>query len=239
MTADAPRIIVTASRGSTVQEYLDALREAGAEPVRVEPGDAVRAMLDQADGVLITGGVDVDPASYRAPASEFVTRTEPERDVLEIDVLHAAREMGLPTLCICRGMQIANVAFGGTLIADIPHALGEPATIRHSVPAPDGRTERGLIEEHVVRIEPDSALASIVGTTRLVTGGRHHQAVGRCGDELRCVAHTADGIIEALEARFFSPFWLAVQWHPESTVALDDGASRAIFTAFVNAASRR
>jgi len=239
VTASRPRIVVTASRGSAVQEYLNALREAGAEPVRVEPGDPARALLDGAAGVLITGGVDVDPASYRAAASEFVTRTEPERDVFEIDVLHAAREKELPTLCVCRGMQIANVALGGTLIADIPHALGERATIRHSVPTPDGRTERGLIDEHVVDIEPDSMLATIVGTTRLVTGGRHHQAVDRCSDEVRVVAGTGDGIAEALEARFDSPFWLAVQWHPESTVALDGGASRSIFRAFVNAAPRR
>ena len=233
------RIVVTASRGYEALEYLDALREAGADPIRVEAGDPVRRLLDEADGVMITGGADVDPASYHAPGSEFVSETEPERDVMEIDVLRAARELALPTLCICRGIQIANVAFGGTLIADIPHALGERATIRHSAIGAGGRSERGLVDEHVVAIEPGSALAEIVGATQLVTGARHHQAVERCAEDLRVVARTADGIVEAIEARFESPFWLAVQWHPESTRELDDGASRAIFRAFAQAASHR
>jgi putative glutamine amidotransferase len=78
-----------------------------------------------------------------------------------------------------------------------------------------------------------------VGRTELVTGARHHQSVDRCADDLRVVARTGDGIVEAAEARFASPFWLAVQWHPESTRALDDGASRAVFEGFVAAAETR
>jgi putative glutamine amidotransferase len=232
-----PRIVVTASRGEAVAEYLDAIREAGGEPVRVEPGDPARALLDDAAGLLVTGGVDVDPASYHASSSTFVTSAEPERDVIEIDALHAARERGLPTLCICRGLQIANVAFGGTLLADIPDHFGEETTIRHNVRNPDGRTERGLIPEHIVAIDEAAMLRRIVGVEQLATGARHHQAVDRCAGELRVVARTADGIVEALEAEFNSPFWLAVQWHPESTRDLDAGASRAIFGAFVRAAA--
>jgi putative glutamine amidotransferase len=229
------RILVSVSRGQDPVDYFDALREAGSEPVRVESGaDALRALSD-ARGLLVTGGVDVDPASYGAPPSPLVTGVEPERDRLETELLRAARERGLPTLCICRGLQIANVAFGGTLIADIPAALGERATVRHEVRLANSRTERGLIAEHLVRIEPDSRLAAIVGTTELVTGARHHQSADVCAADLRIIGRTADGIVEALEARFASPFWLAVQWHPESTRALDDGASRAIFRAFVDA----
>ena len=154
---------------------------------------------------------------------------------MEIDLVRAARQLKIPTLCICRGIQIANIAFGGTLITDIADRLQERATIRHIVRDAEGGTERRLIDEHVITIEPDSTLAGIVGTTRLVTGTRHHQAVDRCADDLRIVARTADGIVEALEARFESPFWLAVQWHPESTRTTDD-ASRKIFTRFVDAA---
>jgi putative glutamine amidotransferase len=230
------RVVVTASRDFAAGEYLDALREAGAEPVRIDPeGDARRALAGAA-GVLISGGVDVDPAAYGAPASPFVSGAEPERDAFEIAVLRAARELRLPALCICRGIQVANVAFGGTLIADIPDRLGGDGAIRHSVRNEDGRTERGLIAEHVVRIDAASRLAAIAGTTELVTGARHHQAVDRCAADLRVVGRTDDGIVEALEARFDSPFWLAVQWHPESTRALDGGASRKLFAAFVAAA---
>jgi len=230
-----PRILVTASRNAAAAEYLEALRAAGAEPVRIVPGDAARIALDDAAGVLLTGGIDVDPAAYRAPASAFVTETEPERDVFEIDVLRAARERELPVLCVCRGLQIANVAFGGTLIADVTHHLGDCAATEHDVGLPDQHDGWRIVPEHVVDVEPDSTLARVAGTTRFATNAAHHQAVDRCAGDLRVVARTADGIVEALEARFDTPFWLAVQWHPESTHATD-GASRAIFTAFVDAA---
>jgi len=232
---NGPRILVTASRDRAVPEYLAALRGAGAAPRRVQPGDAARAALGAAAGVLLSGGIDVDPAAYRAPASHFVTETEPERDVLEIDVLRAAREQGLPVLCVCRGLQIANVAFGGTLIADVAHHLGGAATVSHDVGEPDQHDGWRIVPEHVVTVETDSALARIAGTTKLATNAAHHQAVDRCADDLRVVARTADGIVEALEARFGTPFWLAIQWHPESTYATDP-ASRAIFTSFVDAA---
>ncbi|HWT06713.1 MAG TPA: gamma-glutamyl-gamma-aminobutyrate hydrolase family protein [Xanthomonadales bacterium] len=233
-----PRILVTASRDGAASEYLAALRAAGASPKQIVPGDAARAALEGAAGVVLTGGIDVDPAAYRAPASPFVTETEPERDVFEIDVLRGARERGLPVLCICRGLQVANVAFGGTLIADVPHHLADTAALSHDVGEPGQHGSWRIVPEHVVNVEPDSALARIAGTTTLATNAAHHQAVDRCADDLRIVARTADGIIEALEARFDTPFWLAVQWHPESTYATD-GASRAIFTAFVAAAQEQ
>lgn len=231
-----PRIVVTASRTAGVEEYLDALREAGAEPVRIDASHDPMVALADADGVLLTGGADVDPARYGAPSSPLVGETERDRDELEETLLYQARDRGVATLCICRGIQIANVAFGGTLIADIPDALGSRA-VRHAVPDRSGRNERGLIDDHIVRIEAGSLLAGIVGTTELLTGARHHQAVDRVADDLRVVGRTADGIVEALEARFASPFWLAVQWHPESTRELDGGASRALFAAFARAAA--
>ena len=234
----APSILVTASRTNAASEYLVAVRDSGAAPVRIAPGDAARSALHGAAGVVLTGGIDVDPSAYRAPASALVTETEPERDAFEIDVLRAARERGLPVLCICRGLQIANVAFGGTLIADIPQRLGERATFSHDVGAPDQHDGWRIVPEHVVHVEPDSLLAHLTGVQRLATNAAHHQAVDRCADDLRVTGRTPDGIIEALEARFAAPFWLAVQWHPESTYASDD-ASRAIFRAFVEAARCR
>jgi putative glutamine amidotransferase len=231
-----PRIIVTTSRSAGAEEYLDALRDAGAEPERLDPDADATLALDGARALLVTGGVDVDPSLYGASPSPLVPHTELERDVFEIALLREARERAVPTLCICRGLQVANVAFGGTLIADIPSALGANGTIPHAVRGASGKTERGLIEGHVVSIEPATLLERIVGTTTLLTGSRHHQAADRCPRDLQVVARTGDGIIEGLEARFPSPFWLAVQWHPESTRELDHGASDAIFRAFVDAA---
>jgi putative glutamine amidotransferase len=234
-----PRILVTTSRGTGAEEYLDALREAGAEPVRIDTLDASVATLDDAHGLLLTGGADVDPAWYGAAASPLVGEIDRDRDGLEIALLREARERETPTFCICRGLQVANVAFGGTLIVDIPEALGANATIPHRVRRADGKTERGLLDEHRVQIDPQSVLARIVGTAELVTGSRHHQSADRCAADLRVTARTGDGIVEALEARFASPFWLAVQWHPESTRDLDGGASRALFRAFADAARVR
>ena len=235
-----PRVLVTTSLDGAATEYHDAVREAGGEPFRVDASADPDTVLDGADALMLTGGGDVAPSRYGAERSPLARRVEPERDALEIALVRSARERRLPVLCICRGIQVANVAFGGSLIVDIPTTLGErPGAIRHVVRPAGGRSERGLIGGHVVQLEADSALARIVGTTSLTTGARHHQAVDRCSEDLRVVGRTADGIIEAAEARFDAPFWLAVQWHPESTRELDDGASRALFRAFVEAAAAR
>ena len=229
-----PLVLVTSSDDGDAGEYESAVRESGADPLRADAGDPDLRVLDRVQGLLLTGGVDVDPAAYGENADESEP-TDPQRDAFEFDLVRAARERAMPTFAICRGMQVANVAFGGTLITDIPTALGERAEILHRS-WQEGRSFRGLLDDHVVRIDLDSALYRIVGTTDLVTGARHHQAVLRCADDLRVVGTTSDGIIEALEARFASPFWLAVQWHPESTRVLDEGASRALFAAFADAA---
>jgi len=230
-----PIVLITASVGTQVDEYAQAVAEAGGEPVRLDSAGAAGRALENAQGLLVSGGGDVGPSAYGAPNSPSIEDVDAERDALEIGLIRAARERRLPTLCICRGLQVANVAFGGTLLADIPAALGV-AALPHQRKGGDGRNERGLIAEHVVRIDAGSALARIVGTTEVTTGARHHQAVERCAADLRVVARTADGIVEGLEANFVSPFWLAVQWHPESTRELDGGASRALFAAFTEAA---
>ncbi len=230
-----PRILVTAKRGSKAEEYCDALREAGAEPVLVAPGEASRA-LGEVHGLLVTGGGDVDPALY-AGQPELAEGVDRDRDDLESALLLDARERGLPTLCICRGLQIANVVFGGSLIGDIPASERGADTIPHERCGAEGAPDRGVIDEHVVRIAPGSLLARTAHMVNLSTGSRHHQAADRCADDLQVTARTDDGVIEALEAKFHSPFWLAVQWHPESTRDEDGGASRAIFRAFVAAAA--
>jgi putative glutamine amidotransferase len=213
-------------------EYFAALRAAGAEPCFLEndPG-AITADLARVDGLCFTGGLDVDPQRYQAERHPKTEPAAPERDAYEIDLMRAARERDVPVFAICRGIQIANVAFGGTLLQDIPDLV--PGALTHSRPG-----VRSVIPEHGIDIEPASRLAAVAGTRRLATGSRHHQAIGRVAGDLEVVAGTGDGVIEALEPRFRARFWLAVQWHPESTVDDDGGASRALFRSFVEAASQ-
>jgi putative glutamine amidotransferase len=218
-------------------EYAGALASAGGEPrlLDFDPA-ALDAQLAGSAGVLLSGGGDVDPVLYGKP-SELATEVDPRRDAFELALVHRARERGLPTLCICRGVQLANVAFGGTLVADIGTAFAGSTAALHRREI-DGKSYRGLIPEHSVAIRAHSLLATIVANSSLVTGSRHHQSLARVAPELDVVGTTPDGIVEAVEARFASPFWLGVQWHPESTLADDDGASSAIFAAFVAAAGR-
>jgi len=218
-------------------EYAQAVESAGGEPrlLRFDSA-ALDAQLDGSAGVLLSGGGDVEPRRYGS-ASELAAGIDAGRDAFELALVRRARERGLPTLCICRGLQVANVAFGGTLIADIGTSFDAPTAARHRFDI-GGTTERGLIAGHNVEIRARSLLSTIVPNSPVVTGSRHHQSVATVAGELQVVASTPDGIVEAVEARFPSPFWLAVQWHPESTLGDDDGASRAIFAAFVGAANR-
>ena len=128
-----------------------------------------------------------------------------------------------------------NVALGGTLHQHVPDIAG--TRIRHAQEV-SGKNFRGLFDEHVVAVEPDSRLRGIVGAS-LTTGSRHHQSVAQVAPPLAVVARTPDGVVEALELRDAPSFWVAVQWHPESTVTLHDGQSRALFRALVAAAELR
>jgi putative glutamine amidotransferase len=218
-------------------EYARAVAAAGARPALLAfDVDSIDAQLAGHAGVLISGGGDVDPVRYGG-ARDLAGEIDARRDAFELALVKRARERALPTLCICRGLQVANVAFGGTLFVDLGDAFDAATAALHRRVI-DADAERGLLAGHDVRIEPGSLLAAIVGRSVLQTGSRHHQSIARVAADLNVVGATPDGIVEAVEARFASPFWLGVQWHPESTVGLDDGASRAIFRAFTDAASR-
>jgi putative glutamine amidotransferase len=226
-----PRIGITSERGVPVAEYEAAVEAAGGDAVRLL-SDGDDAVLDALDGIIFSGGDDIDPERYgQAPHA----RTEPgpaARDASEIALVRAAFERGLPALAICRGVQVANVAFGGSLHQHVPDTYGD--RVAHQ-PQVDGATFRGLIDEHRVQVEPGSLLAQLTGP-EIITGSRHHQSLDRIAEPFRVVARTADGVVEALEAPSAPHFWLGVQWHPESTVALDGGASAALFRALVDAA---
>jgi putative glutamine amidotransferase len=220
-------------------EYVRAVEEAGgraalldAERLGRTRGAALHAVLESLDGLVFSGGEDVDPARFGETPHPESEPASPERDDFELGLMRASFEARTPVLAICRGIQVANVAFGGSLHQHVPDRFG--AQVRH-VATIGGKRERGLIDEHIVTAEPGSRLAAIAGTS-LVTGSRHHQAVNRVAAGFRAVARTSDGVIEAIEPVAGDAFWLGVQWHPESTTALDGGQSRALFRALVAAA---
>lgn len=233
MTAARPRIGITTDDSYSISEYERAVADAGGEPVRITPQSGAGATaLNELDGIVFAGGDDIDPARYGQTPDPHTEPPSAERDAFELDLMRTAFARRLPTLAICRGVQVANVAFGGTLHQHVPDTFG--AAIAHQ-PQVDGKTYRGIVGGHRVEAEPASLLASLAGAV-VETGSRHHQSLDRIGEPFHVVARTPDGVVEALEANAPLPFWLGVQWHPESTVALDGGASAALFDGLVAAA---
>ena len=223
----AGRVTGWASGGFALPErYVAALRRAGLSPVLVPgPAPAVPAekLLAPFAGLLLAGGGDVDPARYGAEPHPKVYGVDPDRDSLEFGLLPAALASGLPTLAICRGFQVANVAAGGTLCQHLPDDLGRAA---------HGDPTGGVGATHGVRVAEGSRLADAVGTDRIVRcASHHHQGVEKVGAGLAPVGWSDDGLVEALEPEGDGGWFVAVQWHPEETAA-DDPAQRALFEAF-------
>lgn len=205
-------------------EYIDAVRTAGGVPVILPPVEGeVPEALDAVHGIILPGGGDVDPAHYGGGHHEANYDISQERDRFELTLARSAlNRRDLPVLCICRGMQLLNVAMGGDLIAHIPDHFGEDVLHRHP--------ERQPIS-HPVRIEPESRVARVLGTSDLEVQSFHHQAVGRLGCGLRAVAWSTDGVIEAVEADEHA-FVVGLQWHPELE-ALSDPRPMRLFEALV------
>jgi putative glutamine amidotransferase len=181
--------------------YVKAVRKAGGLPVLlpvVEVGDAA-AVLDMVDALIITGGGDVDPANYGAVAGPDLGPTDPLRDAADLAITRAAVESNTPTLATCRGVQVLNVAMGGTLVQHIDEHM---------------RIDMYNEAVHAVDIDPASRLATILGTEALGVNSMHHQVIDRLGPGVRAVAHNRDGHIEAIEIDA-APAVLGVQWHPE------------------------
>jgi putative glutamine amidotransferase len=214
---------------------------AGGEPVLlINDETTVDAVLSSVDGVLFTGGVDVDPARYggksehsRSQRGKYLA----ERDAFEIALVRAARERGVPTLCVCRGIQIANVAFGGTLIEDVRDELGTGYTINHRQTYENGQDRSDYAPGHDVTVEADSGLARLIATTSFPTNSMHHQAVRALGEGFSAVARTHDGVVEAFETATEHPFFYAVQWHPEELAT--DPVSERLFAALTASAALR
>ncbi len=209
--------------------YVDAVRLAGAVPVVLPPGETNAAkLLDVVDGLVLAGGGDIAPATYGAEPHEKLYSLSTERDQFELDLAHAALErQDVPVLCICRGLQILNVARGGTLHQHVPDLVGD-SVLHRLPPRQPGR--------HPVRIEADSRLGRILGVTETEVCSWHHQAVDRLGRGLKPVAWAEDGIVEALDLDDH-PWCVAVQWHPE--MQIDDRTQQKLFAALIDAARER
>ena len=229
MSSHTPRIGVTPT--SKMDDYLESVRRAGGEAVVLSNDDDAAAALEGVDGLLLTGGLDVDPALY-GEAPHPTTNVAAERDRFEVPLARAAVERNVPLLAICRGVQVLNVAQGGTLVQDIPSAV--TTDLNHAVDVPKDH------EAHAVAIAPGSTLASALGGTAPAAtcrvNSRHHQAVGKVADGFIVSAVSPDGIVEAIE-RPASTFCVGVQWHPENFWRTGEFAG--LFEAFVDAAAKR
>jgi gamma-glutamyl-gamma-aminobutyrate hydrolase PuuD len=186
-------------------DYVRGIERAGGRPLLVPPSDdAVEETIAVLDGLLLSGGNDLDPGSYGAAAHPETSGTRPERDRGELALLEAALARDLPVLAVCRGVQVLNVARGGDLVQHLPDAVGHE---RH-------RVVKGEFSEHAVRVAGESRLGGAVGVETHVKS-HHHQGLGRVGTGLREVAWADDGTVEGLEdpERRFA---VGVLWHPEA-----------------------
>jgi putative glutamine amidotransferase len=217
---------------AVVETYLNAIAKgAGAIPL-ILPSlaaiDNVDAVLDRVDGVLLPGSrSNVHPSRYGAPESEKAKPHDPSRDSVTLPLIAATLRRGLPLFAICRGMQELNVAFGGTLIAEVQELEGR---LDHRAPVHEDHEVRFAIRQDV-DVKPGGVLAGILGPGTVRVNSLHRQAVGRLGDGLDVEATAPDGTIEAVSVRGAINFALGVQWHPEYWVATDE-PSRKLFAAF-------
>lgn len=210
--------------------YLRAVQAAGGAPLLLPPqldAGTRRTLVRRLRGLLLTGGGDIDPARFGETPHPTVSDVAPDRDALEIDATRAALDGGRPVLAICRGLQLLNVALGGTLHQDIASDPGTP--VRHSQQEPRDQPT------HTVKVAPGSRLGAILGAEELEVNSMHHQAVKDVGARLVPVAWAPDQIIEGLELEGRSRFVLGVQWHPEELVGGSEPARR-LFAALVAAA---
>ena len=229
------RRMITSSAGETrahavYTTYTTMVHAAGGIPLILVPVEAeyIDRVLDGIDGLLLTGGGDVDPARYGGASHETVYDVDPARDEFELAVARRAAARAMPTLAICRGMQVLNVAFGGTLIEDLASEPGLETEHRrhgHDVFHP----------QHHVRIEPASALARTAGSNEIEVNTIHHQALREVAPALTAVGWSPDGVIEAIEPTDARWRMIGVQWHPEY-LGVEDRPSLGMFVSLVEAA---
>ncbi len=226
--------LIAIGQNRKMEDYLESVRRAGGEPIEVVVGgESPEQILARVDGLMLTGGGDVDPTLYsEAPHATFQA-AETGRDAFEIALAKAAVTNGIPLLAICRGMQVLNVAMGGTLIQDIPSQV--PGALHHSVPLPRAGSA------HEIWLAKGSKLQALLadhtedGETCHVNS-RHHQSVKQVAAGFDVTATSPDGVIEAME-KPDAPYCVAVQWHPENFWRT--GEFRELFEGLVQAATAR
>lgn len=213
-------------------DYVDGVVGAGGIPMVLPPiVEMAEKVAGRIDGLLLSGGSDLDPSYYGEEPVPELNATVPKRDAFEIALVEHALERGIPVFGICRGLQILNVALGGTLYQDLPSQL-HPDLIAHRQQVPKWQWT------HEVEVDGNSKVAGIMETDDIRVNSYHHQAIKDLSDDLVAVAHTSDGVIEAAESPNLSERWLVgVQWHAEAM--RDVGPeNRNLFRAHVVAAER-
>lgn len=232
MTTSAPLIGLTTygrnaqGRYELPAAYSWAVYRAGGVPALVPPvGNLARTWLDRLDALILTGGGDLDPALYDGDRHDTVYNIDPERDAAEMALARAVLERELPVLAICRGLQVLNVAMGGTLHPHLPDVMGD--RVDHRLPPRDPTL-------HKVRLEPDSRLARLLGVTETEGVSWHHQGIRNLADGLVATAYAPDELVEAVELPDH-PWLIGVQWHPEMSAERDPVQQR-LFDELVSAA---
>ena len=208
--------------------YVEAVRSAGGVPILIPAGEPDSStILSRLDGLILSGGGDLDPEIYNGASHVTIYNVDRERDRSEISLAQLILSTNIPVLGICRGLEVLVVATGGSLIPHLPDEVGE--VVIH-------RAHQSSAIEHSVKIAANSRLAEIVGATELNVFSWHHQAASIVPQEWNVTARAADGVIEALEHKHH-PWAIALQWHPE--LAIHDRLQQRIFQAFIHAASTK
>jgi len=215
--------VVGITRCSRVDDYVESVKRAGGEPVVLDPSADPVSALNNVDALLLSGGLDVDPALY-GEAPHATTEVDAARDRFEIPLSREAVARDMPVFAICRGVQVLNVAGGGSLVQDIPSSV--TTGLAHSIDVPKNHIA------HPVRVTPGTRLAASLGASCDVNS-RHHQAVARVAPSFVVSAVSEDGVVEAIE-RPESTFCVGVQWHPENFWKTGEFAG--LFAEFVAAA---
>jgi putative glutamine amidotransferase len=203
------------------RRYTDMVAAGGGQPVLLPPSPGIAGVLARLDGLVLSGGGDIDPDRYGAARDPETDPANPSRDDAEIELARQAIAAGLPLLGICRGLQVVNVALGGTLHQHLPALVGH-----------DGHSSEHGYGSHKVSVTAGSQLAGILGRTEAAVPTHHHQAIDRLGGGLVATAWTDDGTVEAVEMTELASFMIAVQWHPEA------GDDLSLFAALAAAAER-
>lgn len=234
-----PKILIPLALGDTPKEsprmfarsaYATAIEQAGGIPLFLArpQTDDIAQLVGLMDGLLLMGGVDPHPSLYGEEVLPICGEIDAQRDTLELALLRYAVEKNIPVLGLCRGLQVMNIYFSGTLYQDLPSQF--PSTTAHES---HSITERKRIM-HSVEVLPDTTLAHILGAGRLEVNSIHHQGINMLGNNLRASAKSPDGLIEGIE-HTTHPFCVGTQWHPEE---FSDAPSRGLFRAFIEEAKK-